>query len=265
MTPFGMWRNIVTQNVGFIKVLTLVLIIDFVAEDQKERERDLVTAEMIPTSATKLTFWEKFFELQYKMFFAGTESVQNHMYSSEPLEWPLMSRGIAYWVASNSNAQIHLLGNIVIWYSATFSLVLYSFLLVFYLLRRRRLCFDLDEGNWQKFQQIGEVFLMGYLFHYLPYVFVERTLFLHHYLPAFVFKTMLVAALIEHIFILLKYFIKIRVIAYLFVLLLFVWVGAVFYTFKRFSVLSYGTTPLTTSDVVNLRWKDTWDFIVHKT
>lgn len=77
----------------------------FSAEDQKERERDLVTAEMIPTTATKLTFWEKFFELQYKMIFAGTESVQNHMYSSEPLEWPLMSRGIAYWVASTSNVR----------------------------------------------------------------------------------------------------------------------------------------------------------------
>lgn len=237
---------------------------------------------MIPTSATKLTFWEKFFELQYKMVFAGTESVQNHMYSSEPLEWPLMSRGIAYWVATNSNvrlsfffsnlrftlifqAQIHLLGNIVIWYSATFSLVVYSCLLSFYLLRRRRLCYDLDEENWHKFQQIGEIFLTGYLFHYLPYFFVERTLFLHHYLPAFVFKTLLMAALIEHIYVVLRDFLKVKVIAYLYVLLLIVWVGIVFYTFRKFCVLSYGTTPLTTTDVVNLRWKDSWDFIVHKT
>lgn len=66
----------------------------------------MVNAEMIPTAATTLTFWEKFFELHYKMMFAGTESVQNHMYSSEPLEWPLMSRGIAYWVSSKSNVSI---------------------------------------------------------------------------------------------------------------------------------------------------------------
>lgn len=58
---------------------------------------------MIPTTMTKLSFWDKFFELQYKMMFSGTESVQNHMYSSEPLEWPLMSRGIAYWISSSSN------------------------------------------------------------------------------------------------------------------------------------------------------------------
>lgn len=77
----------------------------FTAEDQKERERELVAAEMIPTSATKLSFWQKFFELQYKMLFTSTDGVQNHMYSSEPLEWPLMSRGIAYWVSSKSNVR----------------------------------------------------------------------------------------------------------------------------------------------------------------
>lgn len=79
------------------------LICRFVADDQKERERDLVTAEMIPTSPTHLSFWQKFFELHYKMLFANTDNIQNHMYSSEPLEWPLMSRGIAYWVSSTSN------------------------------------------------------------------------------------------------------------------------------------------------------------------
>ncbi|GJQ85607.1 hypothetical protein Trydic_g20157 [Trypoxylus dichotomus] len=122
------------------------------SEDQKERERDLITAEMIPTTMTKLSFWDKFFELQYKMMFSGTESVQNHMYSSEPLEWPFMSRGIAYWISSTSNAQIHLLGNIVIWYSATYCLLIYSLLLIFYLLRRRRLCYDIDEETWKAFR-----------------------------------------------------------------------------------------------------------------
>lgn len=66
----------------------------------------MIKAEMIPTAATSLSFWDKLFELQFKMLFSGSESVQNHMYSSEPLEWPLMSRGIAYWVSSNSNVSL---------------------------------------------------------------------------------------------------------------------------------------------------------------
>lgn len=75
----------------------------FIGEDEKERERDMVKAEMIPLSATTLTFWDKFYELQYKMFFNNQENVQNHMYSSEPIEWPLTGRGIAYWVSTEHN------------------------------------------------------------------------------------------------------------------------------------------------------------------
>jgi len=73
------------------------------SEDQKQRERELISAEMIPLQATALSFWEKFAELQMKMLFGGQENQNSHMYSSSPLEWPLMSRGIAYWVSHDSN------------------------------------------------------------------------------------------------------------------------------------------------------------------
>jgi len=136
--------------------------------------------------------------------------------------------------------------------------------LIFYLLRRHRLCYDLDKENWEKFRFIGEVFFAGYLFHYLPYFFVERTLFLHHYLPAFCFKVLLMTGLIEHLYFMLRDILKLRVLAYLFILSLLVWIGFVFNVFRMFTVLSYGTVELSTSDIVALRWRDTWDFIVHR-
>lgn len=43
------------------------------------------------------------------------------------------------------------------------------------------------------------------------------------------------------------------------------WVLFIIYVFKKFIVFSYGTSALTAKDVIKLRWKDTWDFIVHKT
>ncbi|CAG9824993.1 unnamed protein product [Phaedon cochleariae] len=233
-------------------------------DDQKERERDLVTAEMIPTTATKLSFWQKFFELHYKMLFSNTESIQNHMFSSEPLEWPLMSRGIAYWVSSTSNAQIHLLGNIVIWYSATLGLLLYSAFLIVYLLRRRRLCYDLDPIAWHQFQLTGEICLGGYLIHYLPFFFVDRTLFLHHYLSAFAFKVLLLAATLEHVHFVLKVVFRRRLLAKFFVVGVLVWLVWAVYVFREFSALSYGNVALSTSDILKLKWKETWDFIVHK-
>jgi len=42
------------------------------------------------------------------------------------------------------------------------------------------------------------------------------------------------------------------------------WLVAVLVVFRRFSVLSYGTTPLSAADILRLRWRDSWDFILHR-
>lgn len=161
-------------------------------------------------------------------------------------------------------AQIYLLGNIVIWYSGFLSLVAYSGLLVIYLLRRRRLCFDLTDQEWIRFQEAGEVFFLGYVIHFLPYFFVERTLFLHNYLPAFIFQIMLLCFVIEHVHLICRDVFKSVLLTRLHRLCVIFWLVAIFIVFKKFAVLSYGTTKLGVEDVISLRWKNTWDFILHK-
>lgn len=235
------------------------------SEDQKQRERELINAEMIPLQATTLSFWEKFVELQIKMLFSSQEGQNSHMYSSDPLDWPLMSRGIAYWISNDSNAQVHLLGNIAIWYSGTACVVIYSSLLIFYILRRRRMCFDITHEEWNKFFNIGSTLLAGYFLHFLPFIFVERTLFLHHYLSAFVFKLLLTAATIEHLYYIIRIRCRHNFLIYTFKFCTVIWVIVIVYIFKKFIVLSYGTTHLSAKEVLKLRWKDTWDFIIHKT
>ncbi|KAK2587208.1 hypothetical protein KPH14_002951 [Odynerus spinipes] len=233
-------------------------------EDQKQRERELINAEMIPLRATTLSFWEKFVELQIKMLFGGQEGQNSHMYSSGPLEWPLMSRGIAYWVSSDSNAQIHLLGNIAVWYSGTVALIVYTTLLIFYMMRRRRMCFDIINEEWNRFFNAGGILLSGYLLHFLPFIFIERTLFLHHYLPAFVFKVLLTAAVIDHLYHLIRKRYTNTTILYVITFSTITWLIFIIYVFRKFAALSYGTLPLTAKDILKLRWKDTWDFIIHK-
>ena len=65
--------------------------------------------------------------------------------------------------------------------------------------------FDIAHEEWNRFSNSGSMLLAGYLLHFLPFVFVERTLFLHHYLPAFIFKLLLMAATIEHLYYLIGY------------------------------------------------------------
>lgn len=235
------------------------------AEDHRERERQLLTAEMIPTEKTRLSFWAKLLELQAKML-TQTKTVPSHMYSSMPHEWPLMDKGIAYWLDSESSAQIYLLGNVLIWYTATAGIFFYAVLLAFYAVRRQRLCFDISEAEWQRFLIAGDTFFVGYLMHYLPYFFVDRTLFLHNYLPAFVFKLLLLCFVIEHVDYLLRIICTGRGvhIVRLYRLAIVLWLLAVLAIFVKFMPFSYGARKMTTNEVRDLRWKDTWDFVIHK-
>ncbi|XP_023228671.1 protein O-mannosyltransferase 1-like [Centruroides sculpturatus] len=232
--------------------------------DQKERERDMGMAEFVPLQPTQLTFLEKFYELQYKMFVVNQENVQDHLYSSEPIDWLFLTRGIAYWVSPHSNAQIHLIGNVLIWYSATIGLFIYLSLLTFYLLRRQRLCYDIPEEIWNKFCLVGQICLGGYALHFLPYFFTERTLFLHHYLPSLLYKLVLLAALIEHVDYVVCFIFKSSLLKLIFYFGMLLWGFGIFHVFWQFSVFCYGTVPLSAEDIINLRWKDTWDFIIHR-
>ncbi|KPJ12713.1 Protein O-mannosyltransferase 1 [Papilio machaon] len=234
------------------------------AEDRRERERELVSAEMIPTAVTQLSFWAKFMELQYKMIAHAPDAPSGHMFASEPTEWPLLSRSIAYWLSPHSNAQIHLIGNIVTWYAGTLSVLLYSAFLAFYAIRQRRMCEDLPLQASHQFYNAGCILFLGYWLHYLPYFFVDRTLFLHHYLPAYMFKILLLAYVIDHLYLVLQLREKTRVFTNVLIIGITVWLSYVLLTFIKFSVLSYGNTDLNENDLMNLRWKDTWDFILHK-
>ncbi|CAD6239502.1 GSCOCG00008720001-RA-CDS [Cotesia congregata] len=235
------------------------------SEDQKQRERELINAEMIPLKATRLSFWQKFIELQIKMLFHGQESQTSHMYSSGPLEWPLLTRGIAYWVASDSNAQVHLLGNIAVWYSGTIGVVIYSILLIIYLTRRKRCYYDIPDTEWDRVILIGQVLFAGYILHFIPFFFVERTLFLHNYLPALAFKILLTAAVIDHLYYLISWYYQSNTLVLCIRLIIIIlWLALIIFVFQKFAILSYGMTPLTAKDLMKLRWSETWDFIVHK-
>jgi len=233
-------------------------------KDKSTIEREMMGHELIPETPTKLSFWDKFFELQFKMLITNQENVQNHNFASDPTEWPFLTRGIAYYIAKDSNNQVHLMGNILIWYTCSSCLLLYTCLLVFYLLRRKRKIYDIPHQEFSNYARAGEVLLVGYLVHYLPYFFYDRTLFLHHYLPAYLFKIMLSGYFLSHLYYLIKRTTGSRLLSMFAKLVLFTWSLYVFYIFLTFSVLSYAVSPLSSDQVRSLRWKDTWDLIIHK-
>lgn len=248
-------------------------------QDELDREQQLLKAEMLPMKQTSLSFYQKFIELQAKMLWHSPQN-SGHMYSSEPLDWPLLTKGIAYWVDTHSSGQIHLIGNVLIWYTSTLAILMYIVIGVFYIIRRRRQLYDIPEMEWQRFLNVGHVYFIGYLMHYIPYFFTERVLFLHHYFPAFLFKLQLLCYVIEHFDYLLQlystrvnfgpknsyryyytYFHCGRWFLFIYRSLVILWFIAVVFIYILFLPISYGIEKLTMEQISQLRWKDTWDFV----
>lgn len=233
----------------------------FTTSPEKEQQaRELASTEMIPLKPTHLSFWTKFFELQTKMLFSRSDIDMEHKYSSGPLDWPFLTKNTAYWMSSTSNAQIHLLGNPVIWYSASLSLFIYLGLLLIYMMRRRRDIFDLTESEWLHFVFIGELLIGGYFCHYLPFFLTDRTLFMHSYLPCLIYKILSLAAVVDHIYIISHRFVYAGTTVSGVCLGL---VASMVWAFWKLAVFSYGNANLKPEDIQSLTWKDTWDFLVH--
>lgn len=230
--------------------------------DQKDREKDLVQAEFVPLEPTKLNFWEKMKELQYKMLFGSHDLIEGHTYeNNSPLDWIVMKSGIAYWIDSRSNSQVHLIGNLMLWVTSLLSVIVSGLIFVLMLMRRRRKLYDVSESQFQHFTNIMIVCGGGFVVNFLPYFFVERSLFLYFYLPCIVYKHLFLASLNQFLETWFNSFTRLKVVITLIQALL---LTAFLYNFWTFLPLSYGSGNLSASEIEKLRWRSTWLFIIHK-
>lgn len=235
----------------------------------------------------KLGFWESFLELHSLMWKMNKNLVAPHYYSSRPSTWPFLLRGLGFWsglqgqsrnytIVSDGNVrnttwkhgsfiendqmrtihqnqQIHLIGNPLIWMGVTFSVFLYSLYIVITFLKsqryskmKRRLTSPLTLGTKQA------IAFSAWFFHYIPFFFMGRQLYLHHYLTAYYFGIFLMTILIRTV--LSKYFSVLWTRAILGVL------SAITITiFAEFSPLTYGL-PMSFERCERLRWFSSWDF-----
>ncbi|XP_071948165.1 protein O-mannosyl-transferase 1-like [Antedon mediterranea] len=207
----------------------------------------------------ELSMWQKFLELQWKMLAANKNVIKEHEYSSNPLEWLLMERGVAYWMDSQSNAQIHFLGNAVIWWTASLAIPVFVASVLIFVVRQRRQCQDLNDDEWERLLQSSLLLFGGWLIHYLPFFLMERTLFIHHYLSALIFKIILLAVTIEVIY---SHVLRSSNLRNVFLSLLAVWCTSVFITYLSFRPLTFGDRSLSMSELHSLQWLDTWNFLI---
>lgn len=113
--------------------------------------------------------FEKFIELNKEMFNANKRITSSHPFSSKAWQWPLMIKPIYFWT-DNQQSKIYLLGNPVVWIFASL-ITLLSF--IFY------------NKKFHDYKQ--NILYLGYFTNYLPFFFIQRPMFLYHYLPSLLF------------------------------------------------------------------------------
>lgn len=202
----------------------------------------------------------RFSELQWKMLTLKNEDLE-HQYSSTPLEWLTLDTNIAYWLHPRTSAQIHLLGNIVIWTSASLATVVYTLLFFWYLLRRRRSICDLPEDAWSRWVLAGALCTGGWALNYLPFFLMERVLFLYHYLPALTFQILLLPIVLQHAS---DHLCRSQLQRNVFSALVVAWYSSACHVSNMLRPLTYGDTSLSPGELRALRWKDSWDILIRK-
>lgn len=206
-----------------------------------------------------LLLWGKLLHYHRAMWRLNDGFTDKHDFSSLPMVWPFMVRGINYFSTAHGNeklsdeagSHIYFLGNVAVYYGGVLVLVLFGIRFAFYLLSHMNPFRIVNEPAFVTNHFITTLqFVTGWLFNFYPYWQMSRQLFAHHYLVSVFFLVLATAQFTE-------YQVRVRpVIGWLFLVLIIT--GAVA-SFVNTMPLIYGT-PWTVEQCQKSKWFPTWDF-----
>jgi dolichyl-phosphate-mannose-protein mannosyltransferase len=126
------------------------------------------------------SFWQSFVAVhQHIIWWHNSSAVVQgdatqavHPYCSAWASWPVLARPIDYFfnVDGDKWTDIHALGNPILWWLSTASIV------------------GLSVWGLKRFQAIAAYVLLGYAANYLPWLITKRCLFIYHYMSAALFS-----------------------------------------------------------------------------
>ena len=153
-----------------------------------------------PKQIKPMSFIMKYLELQRTMFHHNNALTSSHPYSSQPIQWPFLLRGVSFWTKNDTREQIYFLGNPLSWWFGSAVLAVFIGIIGADQLTQRRGVDALDRRTRSKLYNSTGFFFLAWASHYLPFFLMGRQLFLHHYLPAHLASSLVAGALVEFVF-----------------------------------------------------------------
>lgn len=219
----------------------------------------------------KLSFWEKFLELQELQLTKNDNLLTEHPFQSSPFSWPFLHRGISYWDKKDLGKRIYFQGNPPVWIlgiSAVFCLIISSLLRIWKLHRSGPnedftedsssiSSGDNDPLTSNLLYKSGFI-LLSWAMHYLPFFTMRRVLYLHHYLPSLTMSLMIVGFMWDYVFKRLERKFGRNIQIYNSIVLSLI-SFSIIWSFWRLSPIIYGTSIPT--ETLNARkWFESWDW-----
>ncbi|EGV61928.1 Dolichyl-phosphate-mannose--protein mannosyltransferase 1 [Yamadazyma tenuis] len=141
------------------------------------------------------SFLEKFVEVHKRMWKINAGLTDHHPWQSSPHEWPLLLRGINYWVKDSKH--VYFFGNPAIWWASSLSLLTFAVYVTVQIVRWQAAKVVVDEKHVFNFNYQVLTYFLGWFLHYFPFFIMGRQLFLHHYLPALYFGILTTAHFLD--------------------------------------------------------------------
>ncbi|GAA5889696.1 hypothetical protein JCM6882_007106, partial [Rhodosporidiobolus microsporus] len=196
------------------------------------------------------SFLRKFLELQAVMWRTNQGLTDRHAYDSRPHSWPLLLRGINFWV--KDHRQVYLIGNPFVWALSTLSVVAYGAVRALLILRAQRGYKDFANSQVVFYDRVGTFLVAGWFLHYFPFFLMGRQLFLHHYFPALYFALLLTATTFDLVTSLLRPRLRLQLAGVLVLFAVFSW--------WRLSPLAYAGVWTRGQCEAAKKWGKRWDF-----
>ncbi|TBU12559.1 dolichyl-phosphate-mannose-protein mannosyltransferase [Hamiltosporidium tvaerminnensis] len=219
-------------------------------KEGNDENLQLVNPEYREVRNLQTFFISHFLHLNTSMFltnksFTQEKDLEPVRLVSKPIEWFILRRGLRMTGWSTERPKFYMFGNPISWYLSNICVLIGPLILLIKTIKiKRNLKNRLDptiRHNIARDYLCIYLFTGGWLLHYIPFFFVGRVLYFHHYFPALFFSILSTSYVLQHT----------RKIS---IFILFICI----LTFFLFSPLTYGIVNI--ENMKYFKWISTWDF-----
>ncbi|KAH3676061.1 hypothetical protein WICMUC_002358 [Wickerhamomyces mucosus] len=184
----------------------------------------------------KSNFWSDFILINFAMASSNNALVPDDdkfdALASKWWEWPTLYVGLRMCGWGSNDLKYFLIGNVFNTWGSSLAILGFSILILvnFYKYQRQTLSWNRDD-LW-KFLISGVYPLIGWAFHFLPFVIMGRVTYVHHYVPALFFAIFVYGYFIEILLGNQRWYIRYPAFILNFVLLI--------YTFSKYAPFHQG-------------------------